>query len=262
MDLKLLSKDNNKLTFIIKDTDFTFVNTLRRIITTEVPTMAIKKVTFTRNSSALFDEFIAHRLGLIPLVTDLESYWLLEKCTCKGAGCAKCQVSMTLKAEGPITVYASDLKTQDPKIKPVFGKIPIVKLLKGQEIEFEAIAGLGKGKEHAKFSPAHVYYKSYPKINIDKVKNPDEVLKSCPVNVFEIDGKQLKVKNLEACTLCNACVDICDPKEGVTVKGSEKDFIVTVESWGKLDTNEILEQALNIIDEKVNEFSELLNKAK
>ena len=262
MDLKLLSKDGDKLTFVIKDSNFAFVNTLRRIITTEVPTLAIRKVTFTKNNSALFDEFIAHRLGLMPLVTDLESYTLQEKCTCKSAGCAKCQLVLTLKAEGPITVYASDLKSTDPKIKPVYGKIPIVKLLKDQELEFEAVATLGKGKEHAKFSPAHAFYKSYPNITIDKVKNPEDVVKSCPVEVYELDGKQIKIKNLEACTLCNACVDIADPKENIDVKGSEKDFIFYIESWGKLDSKEILDQALNVLDEKLDEFSTLLNKAK
>src|SRR3989338_10678087 len=255
MDLKLLHKDGNKLIFVIKDTDFAFVNTLRRIITTEVPTMAIRKVTFNKDCFNLSDEFIAHRLGLTPITTDLEGYNLIEKCTCKGAGCAKCQVILTLKAEGPLTVYASDLKSPDPKIKPVYGKIPIVKLLKGQELEFEAVVTLGKGKEHAKFSPGHAFYKSYPKITLDKIKNPEDVVKSCPVDVYALECKQVKIINQEACILCNACIDVADPKGSVEVKGSEKDFIFTIESWGKLNPVEILEQALNALDEKVDDFS-------
>jgi len=260
MDLKLLNKTQDKLTFIIKDTDSVFVNTLRRTIVSDVPSTAIKKVTFVKNSSALFDEIIAHRLGLIPLSTDL-SYNFTENCTCKGAGCAKCQATLTLKAEGPITVYASDLKSTDTKVKHVYGKMPIVKLLKGQELEFEAVAGLGKGIDHAKFSPAHVFYKGYPKISLDKIKNPEDVVKSCPVDVFELQGKQVKIKNLEACHLCMACVDAADPHESVAVEGSEKDFIFTIESWGKLSCQEILSKALEILDEKLDDFSGLLNKA-
>ena len=262
MDIKLLNKEGNKLTFLIKDTNPSFVNTLRRVMVSEVPTLAIRKVTFTKNSSALFDEIIAHRLGMLPLLTDLNSYVLPEKCTCKGQGCAKCQVIITLKAEGPLTVYASDLKSQDPKSKPVHAKIPIVKLLKSQELEFEAVATLGLGKEHAKFSPCHTHYKGYPKITIDKVKNVEEVAKSCPVNVYESSGRQLKIVNLEACTLCMACVDACDPKGSVVVGGSEKDFIFTIESWGKLPAEEILSRALDVLDEKLDEFATLLNKAK
>lgn len=262
MDLKLLNKQGSKLTFLIKDTNPAFVNTLRRIMTSEVPTLAIKNVTFIKNNSALFDEILAHRLGLLPLLTDLATYVLPDKCVCKEAGCARCQVMLSLKAEGPLTVYASDLKFQDPKVKPVYPKMPIIKLLKGQELEFEAVATLGLGKEHVKYNSCHAYYKGYPKITIDKVKNVEEVVKSCPVNVYESKGKQLNIINLEACTLCMACVDICDPKDSVKVESSEKDFIFTIESWGKLPAEEILARALDVLDERLDEFSTLLNKAK
>lgn len=262
MDIKVLNKQDNKICFVLKDSTPAFANTLRRLITSEVSILAIRKVTLVKNSSALFDEMIAHRLGLIPLLTDLSSYILPAKCSCKGAGCAKCQLIFTLKAEGPITVYSSDLKSQDPAIKPVFPKMPVVTLLKGQELEFEAVATLGTGKEHAKFSPALVYYKSYPKITIDKVRNSEDVVKSCPVGVYEMDGKSLKIKNLEACHLCMACVDCCDPKDSVKVEGSEKDFIFTIESWGNLKPAEILEAALDVFDSKLDEFSKLLDKAK
>lgn len=262
MDIKVLNKQENKLVFVLKDTTPAFANTLRRAIVSEVPTLAVRKVTFVKNSSAMFDEMIAHRLGLLPLATDLSSYNLPSGCSCKGAGCAKCQLIFTLKAEGPITVYSSDLKSQDPKVKPVFPKMPVITLLKGQELEFEATVTLGIGKEHAKFSTALVFYKAYPKITIDKVKNPEDVAKACPMGVFEIDGRSLKVKNLEACHLCLACSDACDPKNGILVEGSEKDFIFTIESWGKLAPEEILLAGLDVLDEKLDEFAKALDKAK
>lgn len=262
MEIKVLNKEENKVVFVLKNTTPAFANTLKRLITSEVPVLAVRKVTFVKNSSALFDEMIAHRLGLLPLTTDLDSYVLPSKCSCKGAGCAKCQLVLTLKAEGPITVYSSDLKSQDPKIKPVFPKMPIVSLLKGQELEFEAIVTLGTGKEHAKFSPALVYYKSYPKITVGNVKNAVEVAKSCPVDVFEATSKDLKIKNLEACHLCMACVDCAQPKDSVSVVGSDKDFIFTIESWGNLKPEEILNATLDVFDEKLDEFSKLFAKAK
>ena len=151
--------EDNKLSFAIKGIDVSVVNAVRRSIIDYVPTMAIEDVEFRKNSSVLYDEIIAHRLGLIPLRTDLKSYNLTSVCKCNGEGCGRCQVRLMLKAKGPDTVYASVLKSKDPKIKPVFSETPIVKLLKGQKLELEAVATLGKGKEHSKWCPGHAYYR-------------------------------------------------------------------------------------------------------
>lgn len=262
MDVKILSEKENKAVLLIKGIDSALANTLRRMIISEVPTLAISKVSFMKNTSALFDEIIAHRLGLLPLTTDLSVFSFQEKCTCKKKGCPKCQVAFTLNSEGPITVYASDIKCTDPKVKFVFGKMPIVKLLKGQELQFEATAALGTGKEHSKFSPGLAFYQGYPKITIDRVKNPDDIIRECPVNVFELDGRSLKVKNLTACHLCNACVDICEPQGGMAVEGSDTDFIFTIESWGKMAPKDMLLTALDRLDEKLDEFNDLMARTK
>ena len=83
MEVKVLSKDKEKgkISFILKDTNVFVANTLRRLIIEEVPTLAIEDVDFKENSSALYDEIVAHRLGLIPIKTDLKSYNLPEECT-------------------------------------------------------------------------------------------------------------------------------------------------------------------------------------
>ncbi len=260
MDIKLLKKQDNNFSFMLKDSNPATANTLRRIMLSEVPTLAIKKVTFVKNSSALFDEILAHRLGMLPLVTDLDSYVLPEQCSCKGAGCAKCQVTFTLKAEGPLTVYASDLKSQDPKIKPVFAKMPLVQLLKDQEVEFEAVATLGIAKEHAKYTPGLISFKGNPIIKIGKIKDPEGIAASCPTNVYEAKGKELKVIDNQRCTLCNACLDAKDPKDELTVEGSEEDFLFTIESYGKLKPEEILNKALDILAEKLDTFEVAFNK--
>lgn len=260
MEIKVLKSDKNKIVFLFKNTNPVLVNTLRREIISDVPTMAIRTITFVKNSSALFDEIIAHRLGLIPLEADLSGYFLAEECSCKGKGCAKCRVSVTLNSEGPITVYADDLKFKDPKVKPVYPKISIIKLLKGQELEFEAVAGLGKGKEHTKFVPGLVYYTGYPKIKVEKCDGCGECEKECPVKILEVKGKDVKVKDIEKCSLCKACEDIC-PKKGIFVEASDKDFIVTIESWGQLSPKEILLSALDALEKKIDEFEKEFKKA-
>jgi DNA-directed RNA polymerase subunit D len=161
MEVKLVENQEkkNRLIFSVKGVDTAYANTLRRIMGFEVPVMAIEDVEFRKNTSILYDEMISHRLGLIPLTTDLKSYNMMSECKCKGAGCASCTVKLTLKAQGPCTVYSSDIKTKDPEIKPINGKMPIVKLLEGQELELEATAILGQGKEHSKWCPGLVFYR-------------------------------------------------------------------------------------------------------
>jgi DNA-directed RNA polymerase subunit D len=258
MEVEILSKDKEKgkISFLIKGTDAFFVNTLRRMIIEEVPTLAIEDVEFKDNSSALYDEMVAHRLGLIPIKTDLKSYDLPEECTCQGKGCAKCTLKLTLQSKSAGIVYAEELKSKDPKCKPVYGKMPIVKLAKGQEIEIEATAILGKGKDHAKWSPGYVYFKAYPIIKINK--DCEEAAKVCPVQVFDFKKGKLTINesNLLKCHLCNACVDAC--QGSIEVEDSKTDFIFTLESWGQLEPVEIVTTAVKMFNEKLAEFEKLL----
>ena len=236
MEVELISqeKKQNRATFLITGSSPAFVNMLRKTIVDEVPTMAIEDVELRKNSSVLYDEMIAHRLGLIPMTTDLDAYELPEDCTCKGEGCSKCELQFSLKAKGPGYVYSSELKSKDPKVSPVEPKIPIVKLIKGHVLELEATGVLGKGKEHAKWCPGLVFYKYKPVIDIKKgVEDPKAVADSCPVDVFTVKNKELTINkdNLLKCHLCGACTD-ADPQH-VKLNESNSEFVFTIESWGQ-----------------------------
>jgi DNA-directed RNA polymerase subunit D len=83
VEIQILEKTDDFMRFIVRGVNVPFVNALRRIILTEVPTMAIDEIILLENSSILNDEILAHRIGLIPLKTDLDSYNLPEECECE-----------------------------------------------------------------------------------------------------------------------------------------------------------------------------------
>src|SRR5438094_6797384 len=112
----------------------------------------------------MYYEILGHRLRLIPVTTD-PTYNLPEECTCKSElGCEKCRASLSLEIEAsdPVeVVYTSNLKPENPEVRPVSDKIPIVKLAQGQRVKLEAFARLGKGRTHAKWQPVSAATYSY-----------------------------------------------------------------------------------------------------
>jgi hypothetical protein len=160
MKIELQKEGNteNKVRFKLSESNYTFANALRRTILGDLPSMAIFKSTIYDNSSFLYDEFLMKRLALVPLTTDTKTYNFQEDCKCEGEGCARCQAVLVLEKNGPATVYTKDLKSRDPKIKPVHDKIPLVKLGSNQKIKMELYAHMGTGKKHAKYHVANASY--------------------------------------------------------------------------------------------------------
>ena len=272
MDIKIIEEKDNFLRFLLKGTNHAYANALRRAMMAEVPAMAIEDVIIIENTSVLYDEVIAHRLGLIPLKTDLDTYVLPEECDCKSElGCSKCRTSFTLEAEAkdePLMVYSSDLKPESD-VTPVSGNIPIVKLGPTQRLRLEVYARLGRGIEHAKWQPVSACaYKYLPKVtlNSENLANPEEVIRICPTDVYSSDSEnKIKVRDETACTLCMDCVEKAVPVDGkkafpVKVEGDETSFIFYVESTGALPTTRIVTEATKILDRKASSLDDIINK--
>lgn len=256
MEVKILDSGKEKLKMRIAGESPAYMNSLRRYMAFEVPTMAIEDVEFRLNSSILYDEMISLRLGLIPLKTDLESYNLMSRCSCKGVGCAQCKLAISMKVTGPKTAYASDMKSKDPKVKPVFPATPIVKLLDGQDLEFEATAVLGIGREHAKWSPGLVFYRNVPKIEIKGVpKQGVEIAKRCPAKCFDCKDGKLVVRDAESCILCNECVEISN---GDVLVATDDEYFLFVESFGQLPPEDIVIKGIEEFTDQVQSFVKLL----
>ena len=259
MELEIIEQRENYLKFTLSGITPTFANTLRRLIMSEVPTMAIDEVIIIENTPPLYVEIVAHRLGLIPLKTDLENYVLQSECTCGGQGCTSCEVSLTLEKLGEKdieVVYSSDLLSQDPKIAPVHQNIPVLKMAKNQKIFLEAIARLGRGLEHAKWQPiSTISYKYYPVVEFNE-KNCTycgDCADICPRDIIKVENKKIIAENVINCSLCNQCVEICET-DAVFVSTTGKDFIFIIESTGALSVKENILTALKILNKKADEF--------
>ena len=262
MDITKIREDkkSGRVIFSLKKTNPGFANALRRTMMDAVPVMAIEDVEFRKNNSILYDEMVAHRLGLIPLTTDLKSYIPIDECKCEGEGCARCTVKLTLKTSSPGIVEASLLKSKDPKIKPVFPNIPVVKLLKGQEIELEATAVLGKGRIHVKWSPCLAWYSYKSALTVNnKSSKLTEFKDKYPPQIFEKDGKINKDKIIDL-NLIDAVDGICD--DIVKVEYDKSEIIFYVEPWGQLSVKEIVATALKTLGNEFQELDASLTKAK
>ncbi|MCL7384801.1 MAG: DNA-directed RNA polymerase subunit D [Thaumarchaeota archaeon] len=159
MVVRLLESNGKSMKIEFEGVPLAVANAIRRLIISEVPTMAVEEVLIIENSSGMTNEVLAHRISLIPFVSDIDRYVPPEECTCGSKlGCEKCVVRYVLKAEAgdqPITVYSRDMVPEDPNttVIPVSGNIPIVKLAPGEKIELELYVRVGKGKKHAKWQP-------------------------------------------------------------------------------------------------------------
>ena len=266
MKIEVLEKDETNLRIVVRDADVPLMNAIRRMALAEVPAMAIDEVVMIENSSILQDEMIAHRLGLVPLKTDLDGYNLPEECECKSEfGCPRCRVTLTLNAEsneGTRPVYSGELVSESPTVVPVSEKIPLIKLAKGQKLKLEAYARLGRGKVHAKWQPVCVSaYKYYPKIEppTEKCEDCQKCADICPKKVLAMKGERVDVRDILACSLCMDCVEVCPKKEeGIKVEWEKNAFIMSIESTGALSPERIIQEATKALDKQLTEFEEQL----
>ena len=158
--LDVISKDSEKIAIKLKGVPLQYANALRRVCLNGVPVFAIDTVDIIQNTSVLPDEGLAHRLGLIPLKTDLKRFNEPSKCDCQSeSGCSNCKVLLVLdsgEAEESRSVLSSELSSEDETVKPTSDKIPIIQLAPGQQIKIECYARLGRGTEHAKWNSSNL----------------------------------------------------------------------------------------------------------
>jgi len=267
VSVEVVRRGSDEITVVLKDVPLEYANALRRASLEEVPTMAIDYVVFYDNTSALSDEIISHRLAMIPLTSEkaLDRYKPPE--ACKGEKQVDgCYTSLYLEAEtGPgeiLVVYSDTLKPQeDPDVVPIRGDIPIVMLGPSQRVVLEAWARLGRGKEHAKWSPVTVASLTYlALISIDQGRCTKCGLcaERCPTGAIKTVNGELVVRE-DLCNLCRQCIKVCEP-EAINLSWRRDAYRLHVESSGALSPERILLQSVIEVKRKLLEFYENLEK--
>ena len=289
----------NEIRILLSNTDAAQVNAVRRALIADVPKLAIDKVNFTQgvnqdNKGEVFesvnvlpDETIAHRLAMIPIPTyPDEGITFPEDCpNCKdlaeeSKGCLTCQVLYHIRKDGPSedsdeknrTVYAGDLTNISDQmfdIREEHKRIPLTILSKGQFLELYAFATLGRGREHAKWSPVAAV--GFRQQNIAKLNKPKKANVLFDLGLTTTDGKPIDAKLFvkdKTMTDINHLMDLekalhqvgpgtnrdVDFDDAITLEPVEGAYIFSYETDGSLTP----EQAFNgAMDELQGRFDNL-----
>ena len=248
VSIKKIFEKENTTKLLVKGVPIEIMNAIRRNIMEHVECLAIEDIAIYENNSVMFDELLGHRLGMLPIKTDMKGYKQGDK------------VKLVLEKEGPCTVYSKDIKSTDPKIDVADKKIPIVKLDKGQTIKIEMDAIMGSGKEHVKWQPAVIAYQELAAIKSTSACNEcQDCIKACPKNVIELKAKKVVLKDSLGCILCMACKDACK-EHALEVNVEPESYILTIETQGALSTKDCIFSAITNLKNKTKEFEKGLSK--
>ncbi|XP_050532633.1 DNA-directed RNA polymerases I and III subunit RPAC1 [Daktulosphaira vitifoliae] len=279
--INIVSKNNRDMEFDLIGIDVALANSLRRVIISEVPSMAIEKVHIYQNTSYVLDEILAHRLGLIPLKADPRQfkmkadnaepneqdslvYELKIKCTKKDLD------ALIHKQFISFPVYSKNIKWlplgnqkdmyTEENVGMIHDDILIAKLRPGQEIELKMFAVKGIPKDHAKFqSVCTAWYRLMPQIKLlHEIKGDDAILfQSC------FSKGVIGLKNVKGVPIAYVADNRKDNssrnvfrykifEDKVLLSKDQNHYIFTIESIGAMEPNEIMLEAINIIIQKLN----------
>jgi DNA-directed RNA polymerase subunit D len=195
LSLEITNENDEKVSVKIKGVPLQYANALRRICLNGVPIYAVESIDVLENSSVLADEGVAHRVGLIPLKTDLSA---------SKDGNENDKIMLTLDSgvsDETRTILSGELKSQDESVVPTSNNIPIVTLAPGQSIKFEAYARLGKGTEHARWNSANIVTLTDTEKDDEKVLTVESTGALNPKHIILSSVEQLSSKLSEFKTI-------------------------------------------------------------
>ena len=284
MKVKVLKMEDYYAQVEFKDVDYSFVNSIRRSLVSMVPCLALHEIDFHMGSlgsyvdeesgeekeyesiSAMFNEIIAHRLGMLPVPTD--------KKTVEAFGNAinddskQPDIMYSLHKQGPCTVYSGDLEPvngDDSLIIPE-SNVPIVKLAEGQAILIYAKAKMGVASMHTKWQCAVAprFYQA-PTVTVSSGKGSKAVLDAVGKDKFKKKGSNHVITDPviahQALKDLEKLWNDEDAQKAMEVTTKTDHFVFEFETNGAMKAKLALEQALETFNTHCNEFATDFNSA-
>ncbi|WP_136715210.1 DNA-directed RNA polymerase subunit D [Halorientalis salina] len=244
-DVTFIERGDREARFLVRDITPAFANGIRRAMIADVPTLSIDEVRVIENSSVMFDEQIAHRLGLVPLTTP-DDYEIGETTT------------LALDVEGPGTAYSGDMVSQDAQVEPADKNVPIIDLKDPegsetpQRLEVEADAVYDRGREHAKHQGGvAVGYRHLQTVEV--VGDTDEFGEDEPHilrGVIEDDGELVPTEEFDN-DLTNRF-----PGKELVVEDVPNAFVFHVETDGSFTVEELVTQAVDTLHDRASDLKD------
>jgi len=232
--MKKIKENSEEIIFECK-INKSLINAIRKYIL-KIKTLAVDEVEFNKNDSALYDEMIAHRLGLVPLETP-------EKVDLKKIGTLK------LKSFGEGYVYSKDLNG-NAKVK--YGEIPITFLKEGQCLDLEAFLKMGDGCEHTKFTPGILFYNE-----VYEIKSDFDLKTLCQHEIYLNLEKKSNGKFQYKGEACDSCQEVLEQEKKVSFSPSGE-ILVHLESFGQMNPKRIFLESVKKLVADLEEVSDLI----
>jgi|TARA_B100001093_G_scaffold503686_1_gene558388 DNA-directed RNA polymerase subunit D len=279
----IIEESDDKIKILLADTDRALVNSIRRSLISDTPKMAIETVRFEmgtieqedqvwETTGPLPDEVIAQRLAMIPIPTRHEEFHFQHECpNCAelvedDRGCPMCTMIYTCKAFGSkegTMVTAKDLNylgDSSLEIPELYKSIAITKLFNGQMIEFYATAIMGRGRDHAKWSPACGVAFEPRKIGIINNKTKAKILWDLKLGITAkdfSDGKlndYFKVEELKSQLhhVGEGTEESRDFKDAITLEDIPGEFVLSFETDGSMTPRTAFNMAVKELAGKFN----------
>ena len=282
MKVNVLQMDDYYAQIEFKDVNYSFVNSIRRSLVSMVPCLALHEIDFHMGSlgsyvdeesgdereyesiSAMFNEIVAHRLGMLPIPTDEKTIEAFGDSI--GDDSKQPDIMYSLHKQGPCTVYSGDLEpvTGDNSLIIPETNVPIVKLAEGQAILVYAKAKMGNAQKHTKWQCAVAprFYQA-PTITVSSGKGSKAIFDIVDKKDFKKKGKSHVIDNpVKAHVALKKLEQLWNDKEAkksMEVSTKKDHFIFEFETNGAMKASLALEQALKALDGHCNEFASAID---